>query len=49
LDILTINIFIGGIVFKLLKGGYCRAPEDLGVKDILIGLGKILKVEENIS
>ncbi len=36
-------------MFKLLKGGYCRAPEDLGVKDILIGLGKILKVEENIS
>lgn len=36
-------------MFKLLKGGYCYAPESLGVKDVLVGCGKILKVEENIS
>ncbi len=35
-------------MFKLLKGGHCYTPIDIGIKDILIACGKILKIEENI-
>ncbi|KNY28722.1 beta-aspartyl-peptidase [Pseudobacteroides cellulosolvens] len=36
-------------MFKLLKGGNIYSPQYLGAKDILVALGKIVKVEENIS
>ncbi|MCR4435024.1 MAG: beta-aspartyl-peptidase [Clostridiales bacterium] len=38
----------GNRAFKLLKGGHCLAPEDMGRKDLLLVLDKIYRVEENI-
>ena len=35
--------------FKLLKNAHIMAPEDLGVKDILIAGEKIAKIAENLS
>ncbi|MDF2524027.1 MAG: beta-aspartyl-peptidase [Clostridiales bacterium] len=35
-------------MFKLLKGGHCFGPEDMGIKDILIVGNKIYKIEEQI-
>lgn len=32
----------------LIKNAHVYAPEDLGVKDVLIGAGEILKIEENL-
>ncbi|HHW49126.1 MAG TPA: beta-aspartyl-peptidase [Clostridiaceae bacterium] len=35
-------------MFKLLKGGYCYSPDDIGIKDILVVGGKIYIIEKNI-
>ena len=35
-------------MFKLLKGGHCFAPEDVGRKDILVVYDRICKIEDNI-
>ena len=35
-------------MFKLLKGGHCFSPEDIGIKDILIVGNKIYKMEDDI-
>lgn len=35
-------------MFKLLKGGHCFGPEDMGIKDILVVGNKIYKIEEQI-
>jgi len=39
----------GGNVFKLLKGGQCFCPSDIGRKDLLIAYGKICRIGENIA
>jgi len=36
-------------LFKLLKGGHCYSPNDMGYKDILISGGKIIKIEDDIK
>lgn len=36
-------------MLKLLKGGYCYSPEDIGKKDILIACSRIFKIEDNIA
>lgn len=35
-------------MFKLLKGGHCYAPDDLGIKDILVANNKIAMVKDEI-
>ncbi|MEN6325513.1 MAG: beta-aspartyl-peptidase [Syntrophomonas sp.] len=35
-------------MFKLLKGGHCFAPDDLGVKDILVVNDKIAMIKDDI-
>ena len=36
-------------MFTLVKNANVYAPEALGIKDILIAAGKILKIENNID
>ncbi len=36
-------------MFKLLKGGYCYTPFDIGQKDILVACGMICRMEEHIE
>ncbi|OEH86401.1 beta-aspartyl-peptidase [Desulfuribacillus stibiiarsenatis] len=36
-------------MFLLLKGGECYIPESIGKKDILIAVGKVYRVEDEIS
>lgn len=35
--------------FKLLKGGHCFTPEDIGIQDIFVVMDKIFKMDSNIS
>lgn len=35
--------------FKLLKGGHCFTPEDIGIQDVFVVMDKIFKVDSNIS
>lgn len=36
-------------MFKLLKGGFCYVPENIGRKDILVAYGKVCRIEDEIS
>ncbi|MDP4092817.1 MAG: beta-aspartyl-peptidase [Bacillota bacterium] len=36
-------------MFKLLKGGHCYTPGDIGIKDVAVVYGHIYRVDENIS
>lgn len=36
-------------MFKILKKGHCFNPSDIGVKDILIGCGKIIRISDDIK
>jgi beta-aspartyl-dipeptidase (metallo-type) len=39
----------GGIVFRLLKNGYCYSPDALGKRDVLVVCGRICKIEPEID